>query len=167
MAGRTNMLQIRRYQPEDKETVKAIHYAGLAQFGADINLQEHAPYNADLDNIEAVYLEAGGDFLVGIRDGEIVAMGAIRRITATCVEIKRIRVRQDCQRRGYGQAILSRLMELAEERGYTEIRLDTVANNTPAQLLFEKFGFVESHRGKLGRFEIIFYGKKITTGKRL
>ncbi len=155
------MLQIRRYQPRDKEVVKALHYAGLAQFGADTNLKENAPYDADLDNIDGVYLKNQGDFLVGLIDETIVAMVAIRKVSETCAEIKRIRVRQDCQRRGFGQAILNKLIDFAETSGYSEIHLDTVARNTPAERLFEKFGFGKTHRGKLGRYDIIFYKKKL------
>ena len=32
----------------------------------------------DLDDIEAAYLESGGEFLVGEADDEVVAMGAFR-----------------------------------------------------------------------------------------
>jgi ribosomal protein S18 acetylase RimI-like enzyme len=151
------MLQIRRYQPQDNEAVKALHYAGLQQFGATSD-----PYNdSDLDDIEDVYINNNGDFLVGTIDGQIVAMGALRKVSAKRAEIKRIRVRRDCQRRGYAQAILKKLIELAESLGYTELHLDTVASNNPAQRLFEKFGFVETHRGKLGRFDLLFYSKKL------
>ena len=30
------MLRIRRYEPQDNETVKALHFAGLDQFGAEL-----------------------------------------------------------------------------------------------------------------------------------
>jgi len=152
------MLQIRRYQPQDNEAVKELHYAGLAQFGATVDPY----YDSDLNDIENVYINNHGDFIIGTEGGEIVAIGAIRQKSNGCGEIKRIRVRQDCQRRGYGRKILRKLMEIAAEMGYTELILDTVAGNTPAQRLFEKSGFTETHHGKVGTYELIFYGKKLS-----
>jgi len=154
------MLEIRRYQAQDNETVKELHYAGLAQFGAEAD-----PYHdKDLDDIEGIYINSRGDFLVGVDAGEIVAMGALKQKTDTCGEIKRIRVRRDRQRRGYARTILSRLVELAEEMGYTELILDATVNNIPARRLFEKCGFVETHQGKVGIYDLVFYIKKLNEG---
>jgi len=154
-----NML-IRRYQAEDNKEVKDLHYAGLAQFGASKD-----PYHdSDLDDIEGIYINNTGDFLVGTEENEIVAMGAIKKVTASRGEIKRIRVRREYQRRGYGQTILSRLVELAVELGYTELCLDSTDNNAAAQGLFEKCGFNETHRGKIGIYDLVFYRKKLNEG---
>jgi ribosomal protein S18 acetylase RimI-like enzyme len=157
-----DMLFIRRYQAQDNEAVKELHYAGLAQFGATADPY----YDSDLDNIEDIYINNNGDFLIGIQGNEIVAIGAIRKVSAKRGEIKRIRVWQNCQRQGHGQTILLKLMELAAEMGYTELCLDTLANNTPARCLFEKFGFTETHHGKIGPYDLIFYGKKLSKDKR-
>lgn len=153
-------MQIRRYRTEDNEAVKTLHYAGLSQFGAS----EDPYHDSDLDDIEGVYINNNGDFLVGTENGEIVAMGAIKKRSATCGEIKRIRVHRDCQRRGYAQTILRKLIELAGELGYTELCLDATIDNTPARRLFEKCGFIETHRGKVGGYELVFYGKKLNEG---
>ncbi len=154
-----NML-IRRYQAEDNKEVKDLHYAGLAQFGA----AEDPYHDSDLDDIEGIYINNNGDFLVGTEGNEIVAMGAVKKITTTRGEIKRIRVGREYQRRGYGQTILSRLVELAMELGYTELCLDSTDNNAAAQRLFEKCGFAETHRGKVGTYDLIFYIKKLNEG---
>ena len=153
-------MQIRRYRTEDNGAVKALHYAGLAQMGGIKD-----PYHdSDLDDIEGVYINTYGAFLVGTEDSEIVAMGAIRQKSATCGEIKRIRVRRDCQRRGYAQTILQKLIELAAEIGYTELCLDATVDNIPAQRLFEKCGFTKTHEGKVGIYDLVFYGKKLHEG---
>ncbi len=152
------MLLIRRYQPQDNAVVKELHFAGLAQFGAG----KTDPYwDGDLDDIENVYINNHGDFLVGLQENEIVAMGAVKKFSETCAEIKRIRIRRDCQRQGYGQTILLKLIDLAAELGYTELCLDTLADNLPAQQLFKKFGFKETHRRKLGTHQLVFYHKSL------
>ena len=151
------MLQIRRYQAQDNAVIKELHYAGLAQFGATAD-----PYwDGDLDDIENFYINKRGDFLVGLQGNEIVAMGTLKRFSDTCGEIKRIRIRRDCQRQGYGQTILLKLMELAAALGYTELCLDTLVNNLPAQQLFRKFGFSETRRGAIGVHELVYYQKRL------
>jgi N-acetylglutamate synthase-like GNAT family acetyltransferase len=56
-----------------------------------------------------VYLKNQGEFLVGVCEGRIVAMGALRRTTNERAEIKRMRVHPDFQRCGFGQMILEAL----------------------------------------------------------
>lgn len=151
---------IRRYQAKDNPEVKKLHNDGLKQFGAEFDPY----YDSDLDDIEGTYINNQGDFLVGTEDGEIVVMSAIRKYSETCGLIKRIRVRRDYQGQGYGQKILDALIERASELGYTELYLDTMANNLPAQSLFEKAGFTKTHRGKVGVYDLIFYRKKLNEG---
>jgi ribosomal protein S18 acetylase RimI-like enzyme len=158
------MLKLRRYQASDNEVVKELHLAGIAQM-AEMDIDVDPPgnpyFDSDLDDIEGVYINNRGDFIVGTENGEIVAIGAIRPASENCGEIKRIRVRRDCQRRGYGQTILLRLMERAVELGYREVCLDTLTSNLPAQQLFEKCGFKHRTREKRGPFELFIYRKKL------
>jgi ribosomal protein S18 acetylase RimI-like enzyme len=142
------MLEIRRYQQQDNEVVKELHYAGLLQMG--VNRAYNPNYDYDIDDIEHTYINNEGDFLVGLEGQNIVVIGAIRKETQRKAEIKRIKVRREYQRRGYGEAILSRLIERAKELKYEELYLDTLASNMPAQALFEKHGFTQTQHGKVG-----------------
>ena len=45
------------------------------------------PWDDDLHAIAEVYLEQRGDFLVGLLEGELVAMGALRHTSARRAEI--------------------------------------------------------------------------------
>ena len=120
--------------------------------------------DADLDNIEGNYVNNRGDFIIGTVENDIIAIGALQKVSANLGEIRRIRVHRDHRRQGYGSEILSKLIERAVELGYTELCLDTLADNTPAQRLFEKGGFIESHHGKIGSYNLIFYRKKLNDG---
>jgi GNAT superfamily N-acetyltransferase len=162
------MLKIRRYQPQDNEAVKQLHYSGIAQM---VELIPEAnritppagdePFDSDLDDIEGVYIENRGDFLVGTENGEIVVIGALRHYTDDCGELKRLRVRRDRQRRGLGQAMMAGLVSRAKELGYKELILDTLPDNLPAQRLFEKCGFTRLRLENRGLFHLVIYGQKI------
>jgi ribosomal protein S18 acetylase RimI-like enzyme len=157
------MLEIRRYQPKDNEAVRKLNDAGLAQMNPSGEIRNMPHIDDDFDDIEGVYLE-NGDFIVGLHDSEIVAMGAFKKRTPECAEFKRIRIRPDCQRKGYGETIILKLMELAAEMGYAEAFLDTLTTNTRAQQLFQKCGFVKSGRGRKGPFELFYYRRKLNKG---
>jgi len=102
----TEPLHIRRYGPGDKRAVRRLHDDALNEVGAHLG---SGPWDDDLDQIETIYLDQGGEFLVGVLDGKIVAMGALMRISQERAELKRMRVRPGLQGRGYGQALLDAL----------------------------------------------------------
>jgi GNAT superfamily N-acetyltransferase len=153
-------LTLRRYRPEDHEAVLALHYAGVAQIDPGRSTFPRN-YDDDLDDIPGVYLDGPGDFLVAEREGELVAIGALRPRTDTCGEIKRMRTRPDLQGRGCGRAILAKLTARARELGYTELFLDTLTTNTQAQRFYERAGFTRSGHGLLGDYELYYYTKTL------
>ncbi len=157
------MLKIRRYQPEDNKVCRALNEAGIAQIEASEELRGLPGIDADFDDIEGVYLK-NGDFIVGLENGDVVAMGAFKKRTENCAEFKRLRIHPERQRKGYGETIMRRLMELAAEMGYTEGFLDTLTTNYRAQRLFEKLGFKKSGHGKRGPFDLLFYTRKLNKG---
>jgi N-acetylglutamate synthase-like GNAT family acetyltransferase len=122
-------------------------------------------FGADLDDIEGVYIHNRGDFLVGIEDGKIVATGAILKVTETSAELKRLRIKRDRQRQGYGETMFRRMVERGKELGYKELMLDTLAANATAQRLFKKRGFTELRREKQGPFHLSTWGKKLKKGE--
>jgi N-acetylglutamate synthase-like GNAT family acetyltransferase len=157
------MLHIRRYRPEDNKVVKGLSRAGLAQMDPSGEVLKIPNLESDLDDVEGIYLN-GGDFIVGLQGEEIVAMGAFKEMTPECAEFKRLRIRPDCQRKGYGEAIMLKLMVLAAGMGYKEVYLDTLTTNTSAQRLFEKIGFIKGGSIKRGQFELLYYTRKLNEG---
>ncbi|WP_162924465.1 GNAT family N-acetyltransferase [Rubrobacter indicoceani] len=159
-APRTLAPCLRRYRPEDKEAVISLHFRALEEVGA--YAEELADYlDRDLDDVEGCYLSNGGEFLVGTLDGEVVAMGALRRVSDREAELKRMRVEPGCQRRGFGRMLLARLEERAAELGISTLELDTTAGQTGARRLYEGAGYVFAGTGVIGSFECLFYRKTL------
>ena len=120
-------------------------------------------WDEDLHDIQNYYLINGVEFLVGVMDNKIVCMGAFRKKSDTLVEIKRMRVHPDFQRRGFGQTILNNLEEKAFQLGYKELCLDTITKQLPAQIIYVKNGYIEVGQGQMPPFELIFYHKNISS----
>ena len=147
---------IRRYVGADHARVVELHVLGLEQFEAN---SPRGSWDADIDDIEGVYLSNKGEFLVGELDGEVVAMGGFRQKTEMVAELKRMRVHPKYQRRGFGQAILTELEKRAKSLGYSSFFLDTLPTMAPARHLYSKNGFVQTGTKKVGRFDAILYEK--------
>jgi GNAT superfamily N-acetyltransferase len=131
-----------------------LHDDALNEVGAHLGA---GPWDDDLDDIEGVYLGSGGEFLVGILEEEVVAMGAIKRVSPDAAEVKRMRVRPGLQGRGYGQAMLDALHRRAADLGYTSLHLDTTVQQRAARGLYLKNDYREVGRGSIGPFECVFY----------
>jgi ribosomal protein S18 acetylase RimI-like enzyme len=153
------MIEIRRYEEGDFDAIWRLHNAALESVGANAG---NGPWDDDLRLVPDKYLRVGGEFLVGVSDGEIVAMGALRPLSPFVAEIKRIRVAPALQGRGIGQLFLEKLESHARELGYQVIVLDTSVKQTAAQRLYEDAGYREVQRGPgPGGYETIFYEKRV------
>jgi GNAT superfamily N-acetyltransferase len=108
------MLELRRYEESDASRVWCLHDEGLRQMDARWG---DGPWDDDLRSVDATYLGNRGEFLVGTVNGEVVAMGALRRVSATAAEIKRMRVDVRFQRQGFGRVLLKALEDRANELG--------------------------------------------------
>ena len=152
------MLAIRRYADADHSVVFELHNLALHLVGAHVGNGE---WDADLHAIPEVYLDAGGEFLVGEVGGRVVAMGALKRVDDDVAEVTRMRVHPDHHRRGFGQAILDHLEARARELGYSTLRLDTTTRQLPAQKLYEKNGFRKVAETTVAQFHVLQYEKRL------
>ena len=90
-------------------------------------------------------------FLTAWLEDELVAMGALKELTPTTAtegghgELKSMRTSARHLRQGAAQAILSELLNLARQRGYARVSLET--GSTPpfdaAISMYRRFGFAE------------------------
>ena len=65
-------LTIRRFVPTDHDAVWNLHNVALYRIGVHAG---NGPWDDDPHNIEALYIDRGGVFVVGIEDGRILATG--------------------------------------------------------------------------------------------
>ena len=155
--AQTPAIAIRRYEPGDRKAVRNLHDEALHDAGAHLG---SGPWDSDLDAIETVYLQDGGEFLVGVLEGKLVAMGALRRDPDGRAWITRMRVSPNLQARGIGQILLDELHRRAAEFGYETLHLDTTVGQIAAQRLYEKNGYRETGRGTVGPFRCLYYERK-------
>jgi ribosomal protein S18 acetylase RimI-like enzyme len=153
------VFELRRFEDADQQAVWELHNLGLHETGAHLG---NGPWDNDLRSIPDSYLYDGGEFLVGVENGRVVAMGALRHVTDSVAELKRMRVHPGFQRRGFGRLILAALEDRARELGYTKLTLDTGVVLTAAQRLYEGAGYREVGRGQIAAVDVIYFEKRLT-----
>ena len=154
-------LRIRRYVPEDHAAVFALHQECLDQVG--LRPGDGVYYDDDFARVEEIYLRTQGEFLVGEVEGEIAAIGGLRRVDDVIAEMVRLRVRPDEQGQGYGAAVVTVLEERAYELGYRMLRADTTVKQPVAMELYRSFGWREIDRKVTGATVTVYFEKSLNS----
>jgi putative acetyltransferase len=79
------------------------------------------------------------------RDGELLAVGALKRLDERHGEVKSMHTAAAARGLGAGRAMLAHLIAVARQRGYTRLSLETgsMAAFVPARSLYASAGFTE------------------------
>lgn len=150
-------IQIRQFQPIDLPQVHRLFVEGMEAY-PDHNQtpeesQEYIEYslNADLADIHAAYMQAGGNFWVATsatkeQEPDIVGIVALERITDIEGELRRMSVRSDFRRCGLGRLLVSHLEQWAQTNKFSRVTLNTGVVMTEARRFYESLGYKETHR---------------------
>lgn len=78
------------------------------------------------------------------RDGELLGVGALKRLDGRHAELKSMHTVAAARGAGIGRAIVEHLVGVARERGYRRVSLETgsMAEFAPARALYASTGFV-------------------------
>lgn len=78
-------------------------------------------------------------------DGVLVGCVAMKQLDETSGEVKSMRTAEVARGRGVGAALMRHLLDVARERGYERVLLETGSAKAfdPARRLYGRFGFVE------------------------
>ena len=83
-----------------------------------------------------------GVFLIARTDEGPVGCGAVRRISESTAEIKRMFVRPEARGLGIGRRLLAELHNWAADAGVVRLVLETGVNQPQALALYRRFGYV-------------------------
>jgi putative acetyltransferase len=115
-------------------------------------LEEHLRNMYELTPPEAVFafdaakLRAPGVVFWTAWDGDaLLGCAALKELSPTQGEVKSMRTPARLRRQGVGRALLNHVLQVARERGYTELLLETGNHPAfgPAQTLYRSVGFRE------------------------
>jgi putative acetyltransferase len=126
--------------PEQYEVGKTIFLEYQAFLGIDLCFQGFAK---ELEILSVMYGPPWGALLLAEERGEYVGCIGLRSLEDRIGEMKRMFVRPSHQGKGLGQLLLQTFLEVAKDRNYQRIRLDTIPRLERALQLYRNAGFVD------------------------
>jgi putative acetyltransferase len=109
---------------------------------------EHTPP----DDVHALDHDGLGDpgvtFFGARRDGELLAIGALKELDESHGELKSMHTAAEVRGHGIGRAMVDHLVGVGRARGYRRVSLETGATApfAPALALYERAGFARCER---------------------
>lgn len=178
------MLQIRDYRPQDRDAVLSLNRRAFKPLPTD---PDDIPEIDDLRTIRSSYVDAGGDFLVGIipfdvsisvstdqlpqtDDGYLVAMGGYlpsshghddERTVAGAAELHRMRVAPSVQGRGFGRKLLATLESRITDAGFSPVLATTAQRQQRAVSFYTAAGYDQVDRSTTGGYTLVHFRKEL------
>jgi GNAT superfamily N-acetyltransferase len=143
-----DQLTLRNYLPGDRDALQEID----SEFQREVDFGTGNPdrplfVHPDMDDIDGIYLRAGGAFwVIETPEGDVAGYGAVLRVDETTARLRRFRVRADWRRRGLATRLLMQAEAFCRERGYRRVTLGTSDRQEAAQALYRKHGYTETVR---------------------
>lgn len=98
-------------------------------------------FSEELKSLPGVYAPPQGELLLAKRGDHVLGVIALKPLAPQVAEIKRLFVRPQARKIGVGKALVTAILTTAMERGYGEVKLDTLPDMQAAIALYESFGF--------------------------
>lgn len=150
---------VRRYETGDTESVKRLH--DERSWNVEYPESEQSNTDTDLDDIHAEYIDAGGEFVVGLEGDRLVATGGFVPVDDETVSLRRLRVDPAYQGQGYGRRILEALESRADEAGYDAVLIDEAGLNRDTRSFLEANGYEMTNRALHLGTELLSYRKPL------
>jgi len=125
--------------PIDLQAVITLFQGYAASLPVDLGYQDFA---AELVGLPGKYAEPKGALLLA-RDTAGAPLGciALRPLDGETCEMKRLFLRPEARGMGLGRALAQAIIAAARDRGYRELRLDTLPSMNSAIALYDGLGF--------------------------
>ncbi len=132
-------LEIRLATPADIPAIQEIFLEYAQSVGNDICFRT---FQKEVDSLPGPYAPPNGALLVAVTPGTIVACVALRQLSPTSCEMKRLYVRPAFRRQGLGRDLTHHIIAHARTLGYQTLHLDTLPEMTAAIALYRTLGFL-------------------------
>ena len=148
------MIEIRPIQHHEIPEAKLVIFTVAFELfkGADTLEESIAKFSAqgklsEMDDVQSNYVDNGGTFLVTVKEGQIIGTGAIKYLEDGVCEIKRLWLLNEYQGHGFGYRMIQELFNIARQKGYKTIRLETdPVIQKRAVEFYKRLGFYEIPR---------------------
>lgn len=126
--------------PRDYMVAKILFEEYAAAINIDLGFQH---FDLELNSLEQMYGTPQGGIVFISEAGDPIGIVGIRKIDDVTGELKRMYVKPGHQGKGIGKLLIQHALQLAKDRGYIRVKLDTLKAMQPAISLYKQAGFYE------------------------
>lgn len=127
---------------EDLEEIKTLFREYVAFLGISLSFQS---FEEELAKLPAKYAEPEGAIYLAKVDGQSAGCVALWKLEEGVCEMKRLYVTPSFQGLGLGKKLAYVIMEEAQQKGYTKMKLDTLRRLESANRLYKSLKFSETN----------------------
>ncbi len=132
-------LEIRLATPADIPAIQEIFLEYAQSVGNDICFRT---FQKEVDSLPGPYAPPNGALLIAVAPDQLAACVALRQLSPTSCEMKRLYVRPAFRRQGLGRDLTHHIIAHARTLGYQTLHLDTLPEMTAAITLYRNLGFL-------------------------
>jgi ribosomal protein S18 acetylase RimI-like enzyme len=114
----------------------------------------------ELNSLEDKYFPPNGELIVALEDENVLGMVAYHRHDNNTCEMKRLYIKPEARGKHLGDILVSEIIKRAQNNGFKEMVLDTIAPLKPAISLYKKHGFIECKPYYNNPMDDVIYMKK-------
>lgn len=155
-------VEFRSWSENDRRVLPALFLRAIKTVDSRLN---DGDWMDDLHSADEEYGH-GGDIVVGVLSGEVIAMGGLKRLDEETAEMKRVAVEPELHNRGLGTALLEAIETRAKELGIVKLKLDTTDLHVAARAMYERHGYTLVRREERAHpsgqtYDTYFYEKEL------
>lgn len=100
-------------------------------------------YDREIDELEIKFAPPKNALIIAFIDGKAAGCVGIKKFSDEICELKRLYVRPEFRNSGLGRLFCEKMIELARDRGYKKMYLDTLPALDVAVRMYYRLGFYE------------------------
>ncbi|MBD3305333.1 GNAT family N-acetyltransferase [candidate division KSB3 bacterium] len=125
---------------EDLEHIRRLFQEYAENLSIDLSFQA---FETELATLPGTYALPGGSLLLAEYHGQPIGCVALRTLEVGIGEIKRLYVVPAYRGRGVARRLMQTVLARARKSGFSQVRLDTLADMDAARSLYTSLGFRE------------------------
>lgn len=140
--ARLNEFSIQPANNNDIPSIKNVVFTVLIEYGLK---PDSTGKDKDLEDIEENYFNRNGYFGAVLNNNtkEIVGTFGLYTIDKETCELRKMYLLKEARGKGIGKFMLTTAINIAKEKNYKKIILETISPLKEAISLYKKFGFIE------------------------
>jgi GNAT superfamily N-acetyltransferase len=124
----------------DIACVRGLFVEYAESIGIDL---EYQGFSKELATLPGKYAPPAGELLIATVNGQPAGCVALRSLDSATLEMKRLYIRPSSRGLGLGKQLVESAIAAARQRGFAELRLDTLESMAAARALYASLGFAE------------------------